>query len=104
MDHHYGTGQLTPANSNAPNSKQYDAANNLAGELLLYINQESAASNLQSDLVRESLFFSLIPNLMDGSHGAWSAKKLTEAVHRATASWAGIRGESAPKDSAGHLG
>ena len=108
MDRNNGTrtltSRLTPANGNGPHPEQYNAANNFAGELLSDINRERTAWNVPTDLVREVLFFSLIPNLMDDSCGAWSAEKLTEAVRRAAVSWAGIRGEYELKDHAGHLG
>ena len=92
MDRHNGIDCFTPANGNGPTPEQCDAANNIAGEILLYIILGGCALNVQADLVRESLFFSLIPNLMDDSCGAWSVKKLTEAVRRAAESWADLRG------------
>ena len=93
MSHAANIGCLKPANSNGPNAEQGEAAINLAGEILLDLDKESAARNVPAGLVRESLFFSLIPNLMDDSHGFWSAGELAEAVRRAAESWAELRGE-----------
>ena len=87
-----GIGRLTPANNNGPTPEQCDAAINLAGEVLLDLDRDSAARNVPAALVRESLFFSLIPSLMDESGRRWSAGELTEAVRRAAESWAELRG------------
>ena len=81
-----------PANSNGPTAEQGETATNLAGEILLDVDRESACRGVSADLVRESLFFSLIPSLMDASGGYWSAEDLTEAVRRAAESWADLRG------------
>ena len=93
MNHARSTGAHKPANSNGPNPEQGDAAINLAGEILLDLDRDSAARGVQAGLVRESLFFSLIPNLMDDSGRYWSAQELAEAVRRAAESWAELRGE-----------
>ena len=92
MDRHNGTRRHPPANGNGPTPEQYDTANTLAGGIRLDINGGGAVLNVPADLVRESLFFSLIPNLMDDSCGEWSAKKLAEAVRRAAETWADLRG------------
>ncbi len=86
-------GRLNPANNNGPTSEQGDAAINLAGEVLLDLDRDSAARAVPAELVRESLFFSLIPSLMDDSGRRWSAEELAEAVLRAAESWADLRGE-----------
>jgi len=93
MNHSLGIGRLKPANSNGPNPEQGDAAINLAGEILLDVDRDSAARGVPAGLVRESLFFSLVPSLMDDSCGAWTAEELARAVQRAAESWADLRGE-----------
>ena len=93
MSHAANIGCLRTANGNGPSAEQGEAAINLAGEILLDLDKEGAARNVPAGLVRESLFFSLIPNLMDDSHSFWSAEELTEAVRRAAESWAELRGE-----------
>lgn len=93
MNQSLGIGHPKPANGNGPNPEQGDAAINLAGEVLLDLDRESAARGVPAGLVRESLLFSLIPSLMDDSWRTWSAEELTEAVQRAAESWADLRGQ-----------
>ncbi len=85
---------LKPANANGPTPEQSDTAINLAGEILLDLDQEGAARGVPGSLVRECLFFSLIPSLMDEAHGYRTADDLTEAVRRAAESWAELREDS----------
>ena len=81
-----------PANNNGTTPQQGEAAVNLAGELLLDLERDSTARDTPSALVRESLFFSLIPSLMDESNHRWTPESLGEAVRRAAESWTDLRG------------
>lgn len=92
MSHIAIKGHPRPANANCPNRLQGEAAINLAGELLLDIEKEAAARGVPADLVRESLFFTFIPSLMDASYHEWSADDLADAVRRAAESWTDLRG------------
>ena len=81
-----------PANTNGPTPEQGEAAANLAGELLLDLERDSAARDVPLGVVQESLLFSLIPSLMDDSSHRWTAETLGDAVRRAAESWTDLRG------------
>ncbi|MEI6557885.1 MAG: hypothetical protein WCO00_05705 [Rhodospirillaceae bacterium] len=93
MSHAGRSAPFKPANANGPTAEQGEIAINLAGEVLLDLDKEGAARGIAPDLVRESLFFSLIPSLMEDCCRSWSAEALGEAVRRAALSWAELRGE-----------